>query len=215
MDPKKTAVVLIEYQNDFTSDGGALHDAVKEVMEKTDMLSNTLETVQKAREKGATIIHAPITFTPDYHELTPNPYGILKGVVDSQAFRQGTWGAEIVQELTPEPQDIVVEGKRGLDAFASTNLDFILRSRGITTIALGGFLTNCCVESTMRTGYEKGFDVVTLKDCTATLSDEEQRLAVEKNYPMFSRPMEHEAFLQEIEGQTTTQGQASGRGYSS
>ncbi len=214
MDPKKTAVVLIEYQNDFTSDGGALHNAVKEVMEKTDMLSNTLETVQKAREKGATIIHAPISFTPDYHELTSTPYGILKGVVDSQAFRQGTWGAEIVQELTPAPQDIVVEGKRGLDAFASTNLDFILRSRGITTIALGGFLTNCCVESTMRTGYEKGFDVVTLKDCTATLSDEEQRLAIEKNYPMFSRPMEHEAFLQEIEGQTTAQGQASGRGYS-
>ena len=214
MDPKKTAVVLIEYQNDFTSDGGALHDAVKGVMEQTDMLSHTVETVQKAREMGATIIHAPITFTPDYHELTPNPYGILKGVVDSKAFRQGTWGAEIVQALTPEAQDIVVEGKRGLDAFASTNLDFILRSRGITTIALGGFLTNCCVESTMRTGYEKGFDVITLKDCTATLSDEEQRMAVEKNYPMFSRPMEHEAFLQEIEGQTTAQGQASGRGYS-
>jgi ureidoacrylate peracid hydrolase len=52
MDPKKTAVVLIEYQNDFTSEGGALHGAVKEVMEKTDMLSNTLETVQKARETG-------------------------------------------------------------------------------------------------------------------------------------------------------------------
>ena len=48
--------------------------------------------------------------------------------------------------LAPEPQDIVIEGKRGLDAFASTNLDFILRARGITTIALGGFLTNCCVE---------------------------------------------------------------------
>ena len=215
MDPKKTAVVLIEYQNDFTSDGGALHGAVKDVMEKTDMLANTVETVQKAREMGATIIHAPITFTSDYHELSPHPYGILKGVVDSQAFRQGTWGAEIVHDLTPESQDIVVEGKRGLDAFATTNLDFILRNRGITTIALGGFLTNCCVESTMRTGYEKGFDVITLKDCTATLSEEEQRLAVEKNYPMFSRPMEHEAFLQEIEGQTTAEGQASGRGYSS
>ena len=68
--------------------------------------------------------------------------------MDSQAFRKDTWGAEIVPALTPRPQDIVVEGKRGLDAFASTNLDFILRSRGITTIALGGFLTNCCVEST-------------------------------------------------------------------
>jgi nicotinamidase-related amidase len=53
MDPKKTAVVLIEYQNDFTSEGGALHDAVKGVMEKTDMLSHTVETVQKAREMGA------------------------------------------------------------------------------------------------------------------------------------------------------------------
>jgi hypothetical protein len=55
-----------------------------------------------------------------------------------------------------------------------------------------GFLTNCCVESTMRTAYEKGYNVVTLTDCTATLSDDEQRLAVEKNYPMFSRPMKQE-----------------------
>jgi ureidoacrylate peracid hydrolase len=212
MDPKTTAVVLIEYQNDFTSEGGSLHDAVKGVMEQEHMLPNSVETVEKARELGATIIHAPITFTPDYHELSPTPYGILKGVVDSKSFRKGTWGAEIVQDLTPTEQDIVVEGKRGLDAFASTNLDFILRSRGITTIALGGFLTNCCVESTMRTGYEKGFDVITLKDCTATLSEEEQRLAVEKNYPMFSRPMDHDAFLAELSGKEAAE--TTGRGYS-
>jgi ureidoacrylate peracid hydrolase len=211
MDPKTTAVVLIEYQNDFTSDGGSLHEAVKGVMEQENMLQNTVETVKKARALGATIIHAPITFTPDYHELTSNPYGILKGVVDSKSFRKGTWGAEIVQDLTPAPEDIVVEGKRGLDAFASTNLDFILRSRGINTIALGGFLTNCCVESTMRTGYEKGFDVITLKDCTATLSEEEQKLAIEKNYPMFSHPMAHEEFLNELAGEEATQ--SSGRGY--
>src|SRR5260221_11751346 len=128
MDPKKTAVVLIEYQNDFTSEGGSLHDAVKGVMEQERMLPNTVEAVEQARELGATIIHAPITFTHDYHELSPTPYGILKVVVDSHPFRKGTWGAEIVQDLTPVEQDIVVEGKRGLDAFASTNLDFILRS---------------------------------------------------------------------------------------
>ena len=213
MDPKTTAVVLIEYQNDFTSEGGTLHDAVKGVMEQEHMLPHSVETVTKARELGATIIHAPITFTPDYHELSSTPYGILKGVVDSKSFRKGTWGAEIVQDLTPAEQDIVIEGKRGLDAFASTNLDFILRSRGITTIALGGFLTNCCVESTMRTGYEKGFDVITLKDCTATLSEEEQRLAVEKNYPMFSRPMDHDAFLAELSGKEAAE--TTGRGYSS
>ncbi len=212
MDPKTTAVVLIEYQNDFTSEGGSLHDAVKGVMEQEHMLPNSVETVEKARELGATIIHAPITFTPDYHELSPTPYGILKGVVDSKSFRKGTWGAEIVQDLTPTEQDIVVEGKRGLDAFASTNLDFILRSRGITTIALGGFLTNCCVESTMRTGYEKGFEVITLKDCTATLSEEEQRLAVEKNYPMFSRPMDHNEFIAKLSGIEAAE--TTGRGYS-
>ncbi|HEU4323179.1 MAG TPA: cysteine hydrolase [Roseiflexaceae bacterium] len=211
MDPRKTAVILIEYQNDFTSEGGTLHNAVKGVMEQTGMLANTIATVQQARELGATIIHAPISFTDDYHELSPTPYGILKGVVDSRSFRKGSWGAEIIESLTPEPQDIVVEGKRGLDAFASTNLDFILRSRGITDIALGGFLTNCCVESTMRTGYEKGFNVVTLKDCTATLSEEEQRLAVEKNYPMFSRPMTHDEFLSTLRGEAAVAG--AGRGY--
>ena len=51
----------------------------------------------------------------------------------------------------------MVEGKRGLDGFATTNLDFILRSRKIENVAIAGFLTNCCVESTMRTAYELGY----------------------------------------------------------
>lgn len=212
MDPKQTALVLIEYQNDFTSEGGTLHQAVQSVMESTNMLANTVETVQKARELGTTIVFTPITFTEDYHELTPQPYGILKGVVDSKSFRKGTWGAEIVDVLKPQTEDIIIEGKRGLCGFASTNLDFILRSRGITNIVLGGFLTNCCVESTMRTAYEKGYNVITLKDCTAALSEEEQRLAVEKNYPMFSRPMTHDEFLAELSGEKTVE--TVSRGYS-
>ncbi|MCX5992721.1 MAG: cysteine hydrolase [Chloroflexi bacterium] len=211
MDPKTTAVVLIEYQNDFTTEGGTLHGAVKGVMESNNMLANTVELVAKVRKIGAAIVFTPISFTDDYHELATHPYGILKGVVDSKSFRQGTWGAEIVDVLKPQPQDLIVEGKRGLCGFASTNLDFILRSRGITTVALCGFLTNCCVESTMRTAYEKGYDVVTLKDCTATLSEEEQRLSVEKNYPMFSRVMTHTEFLEALAGEQVAAG--SGRGY--
>ena len=200
MSPETTALVLIEYQNDFTTEGGALHEAVKPVMQSTGMLGHTVSLVKQARDSGALIVYSPISFAADYHELSKSPYGILTGVVDSKAFRKGSWGAEMVDVLTPEAPDIVIEGKRGLDAFASTNLDFILRARGIKTIALGGFLTNCCVESTMRSGYEKGFDVVTLTDCTATLSDEEQRFSIEKNYPMFSRPMTHNAFLAELTG---------------
>ena len=181
MDPSKTAVVLIEFQHDFTSEGGALHGAVAEVMEQTDMLEHAREAAEAARAAGATVIHSPIQFAEGYGEITATPYGILKGVVDTNAFVKGSWGAEIVDDLKPEPEDIVVEGKRGLDAFASTNLDFILRSKGVQTVALAGFLTNCCVESTMRTGYEKGYKVITLKDCTAALSEDEQKLATEKN----------------------------------
>ena len=194
IDPKMTAIVLIEYQNDFTSEGGVLHAAVQGVMESTGMLANTGKAVEAARAAGVTVMHAPITFQPGYHEITAHPYGILKGVVDGNAFVKGGWGAEIVDELAPQPGDIVIEGKRGLDTFASTNLDFILRSKGITTITLGGFLTNCCVESTMRTGYEHGYQVITLTDCVAATSQEEHDNALRFDYPMFSTPMTSTAF---------------------
>jgi nicotinamidase-related amidase len=132
IDPKTTALVLIEYQNDFGPEGGALHGAVEEVMD----------------------------------------------IVDGQCFVKGSWGAAIIDELAPLQGDIVIEGKRGLDTFASTNLDFILRSKGINTIVLGGFLTNCCVESTMRTGYEHGYQVVTLTNCMAATSIEQHDNAI-------------------------------------
>jgi nicotinamidase-related amidase len=211
MDPRTTAVVLIEFQNDFTSEGGALHGAVAGSMAETNMLENAKEVVAAAREAGATIIHAPISFANGYKEITGSPYGILKGVVDSNAFVKGEWGSAIVDDLAPAEGDIVVEGKRGLDTFASTNLDFILRSKGIQTVALGGFLTNCCVESTMRSAYERGYEVVTLSDCVAATSSEEHANAIQYDYPMFSKPMTGKAFIDEVSG-----GQAAGdtsRGY--
>ena len=193
LDPARTALVLIEFQNEFTSEGGVLHDAVAEVMDKSGMLANTVALVGKARAAGVTIMHAPITFAPGYGELTRHPYGILKGVVDGNAFVKGTWGAAMVDDLTPADGDILIEGKRGLDTFASTNLDFILRSKGIDTIILGGFLTNCCVESTMRSGYENGYRVITLTDCTAATSVAEHDNALSFDYPMFSEPVESTA----------------------
>jgi nicotinamidase-related amidase len=199
IDPSKTAVVLIEYQNDFTSEGGVLHGAVEEVMDKTNMLANTQQVVAAARQAGVTIMHAPITFAEGYNEISAHPYGILKGVVDGNAFVKGTWGADIIDDLAPQEGDIVVEGKRGLDTFASTNLDFMLRSKGITTIALGGFLTNCCVESTMRSGYENGYQVITLNDCVAATSIAEHDNALTYDFPMFSQPMSANEFVAELE----------------
>ena len=199
IDPKTTALVLIEYQNDFTSEGGALHGAVSEVMDKTGMMANTLEVVDAARSAGATVMHAPITFAEGYNEISSHPYGILKGVVDGKAFIKGSWGAAIVDELAPAEGDIVIEGKRGLDTFASTNLDFILRSKGITTLVLGGFLTNCCVESTMRSGYENGYKVITLNDCVAGTSTEEHENALKYDFPRFSEPMAASDLIAELQ----------------
>ena len=186
---KSTALVLIEYQNDFTTEGGVFHPAVAPVMKENGMLANTVKLVADARKKGVAILHTPIMFASGYGEITRHPYGILKGVVDNKAFIKGSWGAAIVDDLAPQDGDIVIEGKRGLDAFASTNMDFVLRSKGIKTVVIGGFLTNCCVESTMRTAYEHGFEVITLTDCCAATSGEAHKSAFQHDFGMFSKPM--------------------------
>jgi nicotinamidase-related amidase len=87
-------------------------------------------------------------------------------VSDGSAFRRQL-GAQISDAITQEAGDILVEGKRGLDGFATTGLDLVLRNNGIQNLVVTGFLTNCCVEGTVRSGYEKGYNVVTLTDCTA------------------------------------------------
>ncbi|TFY87494.1 cysteine hydrolase [Pseudomonas kairouanensis] len=195
MNPHSTALVLIEFQNDFTTQGGVFHDAVKDVMHTTDMLANTAATVQQARKLGVKIIHLPIQFAEGYPELTTRDYGILKGVADGSAFRSGSWGAEISEAVGRERDDLLVEGKRGLDGFATTGLDLVLRNNGIQNLVVAGFLTNCCVEGTVRSGYEKGYNVVTLSDCTATFTDEQQHAAEHFTLPMFSLVLRHTEFL--------------------
>jgi nicotinamidase-related amidase len=200
MNPKTTGLVLIEFQNDFVTEGGTLHDAVAGVMASTDMLNHAIAAAQAVRAVGGTVLYQPIVFAPGYNEITAHPYGILAGVVASSSFVKGGWGAEIADPIKPQEGDIVLEGKRGLDAFGSANIDFVLRSKGIETVVLAGFLTNCCVESTMRTAYEKGFEVITLTDAVAATSQEEHDNAIKFDYPMFSKPMTTAEFTQALQG---------------
>jgi len=69
-------------------------------------------------------------------------------------------------------------------------------------VVLGGFLTNCCVEATMRSAYERGFNVSTLTDCVAATSVEEHDNAIAKDYPMFSHPVTSKEFLASVAGTT-------------
>jgi nicotinamidase-related amidase len=163
-----------------------------------DILANTATTVQQARKLGVKIIHLPIQFAEGYPELTTRDYGILKGVADGSAFRTGSWGAEITEAVGREAGDILVEGKRGLDGFATTGLDLVLRNNGIQNLVVAGFLTNCCVEGTVRSGYEKGYNVVTLSDCTATFTSEQQQAAEQFTLPMFSQVLQHTQFLETL-----------------
>eukprot|EP00128_Syssomonas_multiformis_P017024 Colp12_sorted_trinity150504_noHs@4395 len=195
LDPATTAIVAIEFQHEFTTEGGKLHGAVAPVMKETNMLEKTSKIVEAARAKGVTIMHVPINFTADYRELAQNPFGILANIKAGQCFPRGQWASEFCESMQPKDGDIIVAGKRGLCAFASTDLDFLLRHKGIRTIVLAGFLTNCCVESTMRSAYERGFNVITLTDCCAATSPEAHKAAVDFTFPMFSRPHTADEFL--------------------
>ena len=93
-----------------------------------------------------------------HQEINSKPYGILAGIKENEIFKKGTWGADFYSGMKPVDGDIVASGKRGLCGFATTNLDFILRQNNCKNIVLAGFLTNCCVESTMRSGYELGYN---------------------------------------------------------
>ncbi|CAB9506655.1 amidohydrolase RutB [Seminavis robusta] len=205
LDPKETAVVLVEYQNEFCTPGGKLHDAVKESMEQTNMLENSSKLLQDARDTGCTIIHLPIAFEKGHNEIADTPYGILAGVKEGEAFTQGEWGADFAAPMRPAPMDKIAKGKSGLCGFYSTNLDFLLRQGAVKNIVLGGFLTNCCVESTMRTGYEHGYKVYTLEDCCAATSVEAHKNAFANDFGMFSVPTKSTEVISALKASSSVQ----------
>eukprot|EP00549_Striatella_unipunctata_P012604 CAMPEP_0118693672 /NCGR_PEP_ID=MMETSP0800-20121206/12049_1 /TAXON_ID=210618 ORGANISM="Striatella unipunctata, Strain CCMP2910" /NCGR_SAMPLE_ID=MMETSP0800 /ASSEMBLY_ACC=CAM_ASM_000638 /LENGTH=213 /DNA_ID=CAMNT_0006591955 /DNA_START=53 /DNA_END=694 /DNA_ORIENTATION=- len=199
IDPKETAVVLIEFQNEFTTEGGGLYGAVKDCMETKGTLDNAKKVMDKAREAGCTIIHVPISFEKGHKEITSEPYGILKGVKDGNAFLANEWASAICDKMSPAEPDIIAKGKVGLCGFHSTNLDFLLRSNGAKNVILGGFLTNCCIESTMRSAYERGYKVYTLDDCCAATSVEAHDAAFKHNFGMFSVPTKSDEVIAALE----------------
>ena len=155
-------------------------------MSSNNMLENSSKLMTDLREKGCLVVHVPIMYEKGHREIGATA-GILAGIQAGVSFKSGTFGAEFHPTMMLDPEkDIVVKGKLGLCGFFSTNLDFILRQKGIKNVVLGGFLTNCCIESTMRTAYEHGYSVYTLKDCTAATSVEAHAASFEHSFGMFS-----------------------------
>jgi len=200
MKSSETAIVFIEFQNDFCKEGGALHDGVKDQIKAQNTLKNAQDCLQKARGKCLTLL-TPILFEEDYCDAGCE--GVLgpihANVLETKAFRKNTWGGEFIDELKPTKQDIVVEGKRTIDSFHSSNLDFLLRVNCIKNVALCGFLTNVCVEGTARSAYDKGYKVFLLKDCCAAISGEEQKYVEDMFFPYIGEVLSHDEFLNKLE----------------
>merc|ERR1719248_453336 len=136
IDPLKCALVCIEFQNEFTTEGGKLYPAVKGVMESTDMLAKAKATAAAVRNAGGLVVHVPIMFKADASDNPNKALGILAGCAKDSLFTEKTWNSEFCESMKPDEGDLVVVGKKGLDAFPNTNLEALLVEHGIETVAL-------------------------------------------------------------------------------
>jgi nicotinamidase-related amidase len=184
----KTALILIECQNEFLAEGGKLYSMVQDVVSSNNIVDHINLAIRHARDRAMPIVHVPMTFSQGHPEAGADPYGILGVVKSTSAFEKNTWGWQRYAGIHFRDDNITIEGKSSICGFSGTNLDYILRSHEISEIALGGLLTNICIESTMRTAYGKGYKIQALTDCMATLGSAEQAAAVSFTFPMFSHP---------------------------
>ncbi len=188
MNTNNTALIIIDGQNDFLTEGGALYEAVRPVADENNLLKNLNDALAKARLANMTIINTAVAFSEGYSEAGDSPYGIFAAVAQSGGFLKGTWGVRSAEGLNLEEQDVLLE-KAGMNAFLNKDLESILAEKNIGHIVLAGLLTDACVESTMRYAYDRGFKVSVLTDATATIDPNKQKMTVENNFPLFSKSM--------------------------
>ena len=161
IEKNKSAVVLIEFQNQWT-DKGLYHWLIKGQLTSRNVLANTINLVDEARKKGVKIIHAPLIIDPE------NKKGWLAWLTFGKVFTKGTWKAEIMEGLFKEG-DILVTGRYVFDAFVGSDLEQVIEDNGIETLLICGFTTDQCIAKTMRTAIKKGVGSYLVSDCTATM----------------------------------------------
>jgi nicotinamidase-related amidase len=199
MDLQKTAVILVGYQNDYFAKDGILRGVVEEENRVDKVLDNTLELLRALAPTQATIISTPIILTPDYRALA-SPVGILNTIKESGAFRSGTPGAEDIPELRAFGDRVLyVSGKSGFNAFSNTELDRVLKERGITSVLLAGMVTALCIDSTGRAAYERGYTVTILSDCTSARTHAEQDFYCSQIFPLYGSVATNQQILEHIQ----------------
>ena len=176
IDPAKTAVIVIDMQNAYASPGGYLDLAGFDISGAARVIANTKGVLEVARAAGVQVIYFQNGWDPDYVEAggpgSPNFHksNALKTMrarpeLAGTLLARGTWDYELVDELKPQPGDICLHKTR-YSAFFNSQLDSVLRSRGIRNLVFVGIATNVCVESTLRDGFFLEYFGIVLEDAT-------------------------------------------------
>ncbi len=172
----RTAVIVIDMQNAYASPGGYLDLAGFDISGAARVIQNTKAVLEVARAAGMPVIYFQNGWDADYVEAggpgSPNFHksNALKTMrerpeLQGTLLAKGTWDYELVEDLKPQPGDIVLHKTR-YSGFFNSQLDSTLRSRNIRNIVVVGIATNVCVESTLRDGFFLEYFGIVLEDAT-------------------------------------------------
>ncbi len=153
VDPARTAVIVLDMQNDFVKEGGTLV-----VPDAEGTIPKIQQLLEMARESGMRVV-----FSQDTHNEGDPEWQIWP-----EHTREGSWGWQIVDELRPQEGEMVIRKVR-YDAFYGTHLDHFLRLWGVDTLVLCGTVANICVHYTAASAALRGYNVVIPKDATSAL----------------------------------------------
>jgi len=187
IDIERTALLFVDPYNDFLAEGGKLWPMVAEVADAVGLHAN-LKTISSAlRAAGMQVVIVPHhRWKP--HELDgwdhPNPY--MMGGYQRQIFAEGSWGGEWFPDFAPQPGDMICTEHWGSSGFANTNLDTLLKQKGITRVILIGLIANTCLETTGKFAVELGYHVTLVRDATAAASADAMRCAHDINGPTYA-----------------------------
>ena len=177
IDPRTSALLVVDLQNDTVGEQGAFADAgAAEFAARHGIVEKVRGLVDAARARGMPVIFIWHVDEPGHRDSTRNAK-LFREIVEADGLVRGTWGVAPVSGLEPEDGDAVVEKQR-MSAFNATTLDTKLRGLGATTIVVCGAWTNFAIEHTCRDGADHGYEVVLATDGTATISDEWQQAAL-------------------------------------
>jgi ureidoacrylate peracid hydrolase len=173
---RDTAIIVIDMQNAYASPGGYVDLAGFDITGAAGTIQNIKDVLRLARAAGIQVVYLQNGWDEDYVEAgtpqSPNYHksNALKTMrrnpnLRGQLLARGGWDYEIVDELAPQPGDIRV-AKTRYSAFYNSQLDSILRARGIRNLIFVGIATNVCVESTLRDGFHLEYFGIVLEDAT-------------------------------------------------